>query len=242
MEAGGLHLPPMPGHEPDSEDTSSWWDFISVYEEVWLGSFRPDLVAQLPDGVLLIEFACTSFVDEEKLARIARYGSRAVEVDLRGLQVSVSAAGLETLKRDILHRADIKHWLFPSEIKAELSPTTSVEDIPPCCVPEVDSASERSRLTIQGMWVDYRVLAYGSVAVRSVSYNPAIAALLKRLARQYGGHYVAKYRNWLFPAWTKTLLVEELVSHSDAPLSDGQPGQRQVSDTMSRTMSSRQSF
>ena len=58
MEAGGLHRPAMLGHEPASEDISSWWDFISVYEEVWLGSFRPDLVAQLPDGVLLIEFAC----------------------------------------------------------------------------------------------------------------------------------------------------------------------------------------
>ncbi|WP_137817567.1 competence protein CoiA family protein [Pseudomonas sp. 2FG] len=127
-EALGLHLPPQPGHVPNAEDQSSWWDFDSVREELWMGDFRPDLVAHLCDGPLLIEFACTSFVDEEKLARIEREGIRTVEVDLSGLEVTSSAAGLLELKKSILHRADIKQWLYLTLVCLGWSVVDSIAD------------------------------------------------------------------------------------------------------------------
>lgn len=218
-ESLGLQLPPQPGHHPDSEDQSSWWDFESVKEEPWMGDFRPDLVAELTDGPLLIEFARTSFVDEEKLERIKLLGIRTVEIDLSGLVVSASADGLLELKRTILHNAALKQWLYPlPEIVVGGDTLLPVDS-------DVQKESrvhlpERQRFTIQGFWVDLRVLEFGSVVVRSVAYSPAIAELLKRLSRRYAGCYVSKYKNWMFPAWAKAALQDELEAQAAGGSSD----------------------
>lgn len=213
-ESLGLQLPPQLGHHPDSEDQSSWWDFESVKEEPWMGDFRSDLVAELTDGPLLIEFACTSFVDEEKLERIKQLGIRTVEIDLSGLVVSASADGLLELKRTILHNAALKQWLYPLPEMVVggdtlLSVGSDVQQEPHVHLPE------RQRFTIQGFWVDLRMLEFGSVVVRSVAFSPAIAELLKRLSRRYAGRYVPKYKNWMFPAWTKAALQDELEALAD---------------------------
>lgn len=210
-ESLGLQLPAQPGHFPDSEDQSTWWDFESVKEELWMGDFRPDLVADLSDGPLLIEFAATSFVRDEKQVRIELLGIRTVEVDLSGLAVTPSVDGLLELKRTILHDTTLKQWLYPllphatsvSESTLPLAEISMAQDSSP-------QSAERTRFTIQGLWVDVRELEYGSVVVRSVAYSPVIAEELKRLARQYSGRYIPKYRNWMFPFWAKQMLIEQL--------------------------------
>lgn len=213
-ESLGLQLPPQPGHRSESEDQSSWWDFESVKEEPWMGDFRPDLVAELIDGPLLIEFACTSFVDKEKLERIKQLGIRTVEIDLSSLVVTPSAEGLLKIKRAILHDVTLKQWLYPlSNIVADCDSLLPVDS----SVQQDSSVqlTERQRFTIQGFWVDLRVLEFGSVVVRSVAYSPAIAELLKRLSRRYAGRYVAQYRNWMFPAWARGALQDELEALAD---------------------------
>lgn len=69
--------------------------------------------------------------------------------------------------------------------------------------------------------MDVRVLEYGSVVVKPIAYSPLIVELLKRLARKYSGHYVAEYKNWMFPSWARSLLQQELeaLSDSDQPVS-----------------------
>ncbi|WP_373185909.1 competence protein CoiA family protein [Halopseudomonas sp.] len=216
-ESLGLQLPPQPGHVPDSEDQSSWWDFESVKEEVWMGDFRLDLIAELSDGPLLIEFACTSFVLDEKQVRIERAGIRAIEIDLSGLCVQPSSEGMLGLKNAILHDTDLKRWLYPLAPAIDLvceSPLSFTETIVE--YDRIPKFPERVRFTIQGLWVDLRVLEHGSVVLRSVAYSPLIVDLLKRLARQYSGHYVAKYRNWMFPSWARGLLQQALEALADS--------------------------
>ncbi len=221
QESLGLQLPPQPGHQPDSDDQSSWWDFESVEQEVWLGAFRPDLVAELPDGPLLIEFACTSFVDDEKQARIEQLGIRAVELDLSGILVTPTAEGLLELKRAILHDATLKQWLYPlPEVMGACEPRPQPVESPMEPEPSIQ-LPERLRYTIQGLWVDLRVLEFGSVVVKSVAYSPFIAELLKRLARQYSGRYVPKFRNWMFPSWAGGLIRHELCTWATPRVSTG---------------------
>ncbi|MVW77200.1 competence protein CoiA family protein [Pseudomonas xionganensis] len=214
-ESLGLQLPPQPGHHPDSDDQSSWWDFDSVEQEVWLGSFRPDLVAELPDGPLLLEFACTSFVDDEKQALIEQLGIRAVEVNLSGLLVTPTAVGLQELRRAILHDVSLKQWLYPPASAPSMGEATPLSVEVAVETEPRNQMPEPLRFSIQGLWVDLRVLEFGSVVVRSVAYSPAIAGLLKRLARQYSGRYVAKFRNWMFPAWAETFVRQELEALAD---------------------------
>lgn len=218
MESLGVQLPPFPGHNPEAIDGTSWWDFESIQEEVWMGDFRPDLVAQLSDGPLLIEVACTSFVDEEKQVRIERAGIRTVEIDLSRVVMHPSSEGLVKLKRSILHDASLKRWAYPkAPVLAPLSDSVRISACPsPLSDTRVPAPSEPIRFVVQGMWVDMRVLEHGSIVIRSVAYSPLIVDLLKRLARQYNGRYVAKYRNWMFPSWARGLLQQALEALADS--------------------------
>lgn len=206
-EAMGLQVPYLPGHAPEFGDLSSWWDFEAVQEEVWLDSFRPDLVAHLRGGQqVLIEVAVTSFIDDDKLECIKAAGLWALEIDLSGLLNGQEAIPSEAIRQQILHRVDCKQWVYPEPVEA------AVElEIPPVApLPLAKPQLTEYRYTIQGMWVTARLLPSGSLAVRSLAYSPQIRDLLKTMAYQFGGYYKPAYRNWVFPAEVTPRLIERL--------------------------------
>lgn len=208
-EAMGLQVPYLPGHAPEFGDLSSWWDFEAVQEEVWLDSFRPDLVAHLRGGqCLLIEVAVTSFIDDEKRERINAAGLWALEIDLSGLLNGQEAIPSEAIRQQILHRVDCKRWVYPEPVEA------AVElEIPPVApLPLAKPQMAEYRYTIQGMWVTARLLPSGSLAVRSLAYSPQIRGLLKTMAYQLGGYYKPAYRNWIFPSEITPILIKRLES------------------------------
>jgi competence protein CoiA len=206
-EATGLQVPHLPGHAPEFGDLSSWWDFESVQEEVWLDNFRPDLVAHLRDGQrLLIEVAVTSFVDYEKRERINAAGLWALEVDLSGLLGGQEAIPSEAIRQQILHRVDCKQWVYPEPVEAAVE----LESPPVTPLALVKSQLTEYRYTIQGLWVTARLLPSGSLAVRSLAYSPQIRDLLKAMAYELGGYYKPAYRNWVFPAEVTPRLIERL--------------------------------
>lgn len=208
-EAMGLQLPPMPGQAPGSEDTSSWWDFEAVEEEVWLDGVRPDLVAQLADGALLIEIAVTSFVDAEKLARLRAKATRVVEVDLRECAQQVVRVPSASLRAFILHAVQSKHWLIPlASEPVELLTVANTSDTEP--LEALAGWGLPRRFVVGGMWVDAWLLPFGALGLRSVAYNPWVAEHLKWLARRFGGRYAPKYRNWVFPLWASEMALAEL--------------------------------
>ncbi|MDU0697898.1 competence protein CoiA family protein [Pseudomonas sp. NY15436] len=206
-EAMGLQLPPMPGQAPGSEDTSSWWDFEAVEEEVWLDGVRPDLVARLNDGALLIEIAVTSFVDEEKLSRLQTKGIRAVEIDLREWLKASACIPSASVCAFILHAVQSKRWLIPieSEPAEVLAEAVSSKTEAPGSL-----AGLPRRFIVEGMWIDAWLLSFGALGLRSVAYNPAVVQHLKLLARRFGGRYAPKYRNWVFPLWASEMALAEL--------------------------------
>ena len=206
-EAMGLQVPYLPGHAPEFGDLSSWWDFESVQEEVWLDNFRPDLVAHLRDGQrLLIEVAVTSFIDDEKRERIHAAGLWTLEIDLSGLLNGQEAIPSEAIRQQILHRVDCKQWVYPEPVEALVELEISQAAPLPLAKPQM----EEYRYTIQGMWVTARLLPSGSLAVRSLAYSPQIRDLLKTMAYQLGGYYKPAYRNWVFPAEVTSILIKRL--------------------------------
>lgn len=199
----GLQLPPMPGVFPKSEDPTSWWDFVAVQEEVPQTGFQPDLVANLRNGSqLFIEIAVTSFIDEEKLARIQALGIKTVEVDLSDMLFSRLRIPSVELKKQILQRTDIKTWIYPDYI-----PSPAPDNVTPELSELVQLIPEQTeqvpayiehRFSLMGMWVSARVLQSGSVAVRSWSYNPNLVALFKSWLSELGGEYNPKYKSWVY--------------------------------------------
>ncbi len=110
----GMQLPHLPGVCPNSEDTSSWWDFETVTPEIRQQGFQPDLIAELKDGSrLFIEIAVTSFIDEEKLERIKGAGTPTIELDLSDLLHGSQPIPSEAAKNYILHQPHHKSWIYP---------------------------------------------------------------------------------------------------------------------------------
>lgn len=208
-ESMGLQLPPMPGQTPCSEDTSSWWDFEAVEEEVWLDGIRPDLVARLPDGELLIEIAVTSFVDAEKLACLQTKATRVVEIDLRECVQRATHVPSASLRTFILHSLQCKRWLVPVENGVAEVPADPICDT--VAMTSDDGILLPRRFIVDGMWIDAWLLPFGAFALRSVAYNLSVVQHLKLLARRFGGRYAPKYRNWVFPMWASDSVLSELL-------------------------------
>lgn len=61
----------------------------NVEQEVWFGSYRPDVVAVDDVGVLLIEIQVTHAVDAGKSKRVQAQGHRMIEIDLSNLDRSI---------------------------------------------------------------------------------------------------------------------------------------------------------
>jgi competence protein CoiA len=119
----GLQLPHMSGATPQGEDATSWWDFVSVDALLSHDEAHPDLVANLRDGSqLFIEIAIKSFVNAEKLERIEAVGVKTIEIDLSDVCLSLPDMPPEELKELILHRADIKRWIYPDYTHLFVSP------------------------------------------------------------------------------------------------------------------------
>lgn len=213
-DALGLQLPPMPGIYPTSEDTSSWWDFERVEAEVPQPGFQPDLVAHLKDGTqLFIEVAVTSFVEEEKWLLIKKVGITTIELDLRELLHGANEISSESVKCYILQRIEHKTWLYPQCPANELPPIqTWLVGSPSAASSVLEPTPKLSehRFVIMGMWVSARTLPSGSIAVRSWSFNPQVAELLKLWRNQLGGEYNSKYRNWIYPPSTRDDVLARL--------------------------------
>lgn len=217
----GLQLPPLPGVYPNSEDTSSWWDFEKATPEVRQQGFQPDLVAELKDGTqLFIEVAVTSFVDEVKQERIKAAGTPAIELDLRDLLLSSQPIPSEAAKEYILHQTQHKTWIYPGAPPATHPPMNHWPDpfprvdLPP---PRPASTLQEQRFVIMQMWVSVRTLPSGSIAVRSWSFNPQITELLKTWRNQLGGGYNPKYRNWIFYPQSREEVLNRLQELDQQP-------------------------
>lgn len=210
----GLQLPPMPGVYPDSQDPTSWWDFIKVDQEVPKPGFQPDLVAHLNDDTeLFIEVAVTSFIDEEKLQRIKAVGVKTIELDLSELLYSKLPVPSPEVKKLILEQTAYITWIYPEAPPRLLTSTTCGPELitcPPAKAPS--SKCPEQRFTIKGMWVSAKILPTGSIAVRSWSYNPQITELLKSWRNQLGGEYNPKYKSWIFSPLAKEEVMVRLLA------------------------------
>lgn len=217
----GMQLPHLPGVYPNSEDTSSWWDFETVTPEVRQQGFQPDLVAKLKDGSrLFIEIAVTSFIDEVKLERIKGAGTPTIELDLSDLLQGSQPIPSEAAKNYILHQPHHKSWILPEAptiaqaLEMQMPDPRSIADSPPY---RPTSALQEQRFVIMQMWVSARTLPSGSVAVRSWSFNPQIAELLKTWRNQLGGEYNPRYKNWIFYPQSRNEVLSRLQELDQRP-------------------------
>jgi hypothetical protein len=104
--------------------------FDSCLEEVTFsrpecGTIRADVVGYYGDKQLLIEICFTHAVDEEKLAKVERYGHPMIEIDVANQNFD---GGITALEQHVLEELHNKEWLFyPSTAEAMSSLAVQVD-------------------------------------------------------------------------------------------------------------------
>jgi len=85
-------------------------------------------------------------------------------------------------KQAILMDIEQKQWLLSHETPVLAKPSFTEEIV-----------------TINGIWVSVRDLPFGDLAIKVVSFNPEVNAIVKAIAKRYYGHWRQDYKNWIVP-------------------------------------------
>lgn len=224
MEEKCISLPALPNSQDHEHKI---WQFSKLIAEQSVGSIRPDLVASLDQGIMFIEIAVTSFIDEDKLKLIKHLGVQTVEIDLRDLLKQNIDIPSEEARAYILNEVINKKWIYPVPVISNLSvkalnatptvmkPLTNDESLFQAQKPK--SEFVKYRFTVHGMWVDVWVFADGGLSVKCVHYHPEIVALLKAWKNEGGGSYTQKFKAWRYNLPFATTVLRRLKQLDTTP-------------------------
>lgn len=202
QDARGLVVPPdidrkIADSLQISQSNPTWLILDRIEEEKQLDDIRPDLVGYTWDTQVLIEVAYSSFVDDEKLAKLEARNLLALEIDLRAFDPD--NFDLETTKEAILNGVDLKKWLYFPEVS----------------VPGKKPAFTEEIVTIKGIWVSLRTLPFGDLAIKVIAFNPEVNAIVKAIAKRYYGRWRQDYKNWIVPSHWLQHAVNDLRAEAD---------------------------
>ncbi|WP_349432738.1 competence protein CoiA family protein [Methylomarinum sp. Ch1-1] len=202
QDAGGLVVPPdierkLTGSPQISQSNPTWLMLNRVEEEKKLDDIRPDLIGYTWDTQVLIEVAYSSFVGDEKLAKLEAHKLLALEIDLS--EFDPENFDLETTKEAILNGVELKRWLF----------------FPEPAVADNNRAFTEEIVTIKGIWVSLKTLQYGDLAVKVVAFNPEVNAIVKAIAKRYYGRWRQDYKNWIVPSHWLQHAINDLRAEAD---------------------------
>lgn len=195
-----------------------WVDFDEVILEAQVGAIRPDVIGTSGGHRYLIEIAVTHFVDDEKHKIIQSIGDPALEIILDPF--SRETWDWESLEEAVVEATHLKSWLFhPGKVDLESEALAKAADaamqLAPPPVETLRKVAQRIRYKIRGRILDVIDFPFG-VGVWS-PYDPELNTIIKGLARQLGGQYQPKYKNWLFPSASRPWLEREISTASDGP-------------------------
>jgi competence protein CoiA len=176
-------------------------------EEVTVGTYRVDLAGVHDGHPVFIEIAVTHAVEEDKREALDGLGVRCFEITL-----DPSLHGTwtwETLGQGVLGCPGNRRWLFHPEL-AQLREQARCEAVAKAFEKPVvaSGAPERTRLRLHG--VPVHLVDQGWGLCLWWPYNERINAMLKAIAKAFGGRYNSSYRNWVLPVGTKAAVLEQL--------------------------------
>ena len=185
------------------------WNLENVLPEVTIKNIRPDIVAEVYGKPVFIEIAVTHFVDEAKKQIIEELGIPSIEIFL-------DPSDFEEWTWDMLKEAVIdnifnKEWIFncyKPHLENEAAKKAMMDALSKPKITSVDSI--KHELSLFG--VKMKVTEFDWGVTIWTPYDETVNALIKDIAKGYGGRWVPKYRNWSMPAGIIDSLLSKLKS------------------------------
>jgi|SaaInlLV_10m_DNA_4_1040232.scaffolds.fasta_scaffold21515_1 hypothetical protein len=83
-------------------------DVKNITLEKNISDIRPDIIGTFDNQQIIFEIAVTSFIDNIKKQKIRRLNLNAIEIDLKGVNYTITK---EELRNIIIHKLDNKKWI-----------------------------------------------------------------------------------------------------------------------------------
>ena len=186
---------------------SETWDLRDLRTEAPIGQLRVDVAASHAGTPVFIEVAVTHFADAGKEESLRNLGIACFEIALDGL--AAEDWDWQRLEQTVLWEASNRRWLFHPELSRlerdaqQRAIAKALESAPlPSRAPAQVAGRLYgcpSRLTDRG-W---------GLCLWSV-WNEQVNAILKAIAKSYGGQWRAQYKNWVIPSGAKQALLAQL--------------------------------
>lgn len=183
------------------------WALTETREEVALGAYRIDVAGTYEGHPVFIEVAVTHLVEEAKREALSSLGVRCFEILLD--PYLHTAWTWDTLRQEVLECPGNRHWLFHPEL-ARLREQARCEAIAKAFEKPVvaSGAPERIRLRLFGVPVHLANRGWGLCLWWP--YNENVNAMLKAIAKSFGGRYNGTYRNWVIPVGAMAAVLAQL--------------------------------
>jgi hypothetical protein len=185
-------------------------EFDWVELEETRGSIRPDAIGYFKGKELLIEFAVTHFIDEEKLTKLQTQTTPCIEVDLRHLLGGHS--NLERVAQALEENRSHKLWIVN-----RVAQEKSVENLKlqPNRIAQHNAEKEKKRVAIEkkygakyeikfktkiNVWVTIR-LSSSQITVRlwpkeALRQKDSLMEKFEQVNKLYSGTYNDQYNKW----------------------------------------------
>jgi competence protein CoiA len=114
-----------------------------------------------------------------------------------------------SLRQEVLESPRNRHWIFHPDA-ANLAEQARCEAVANAFEKPILAAAapERIRLRVFGVPVHLLVQVWGLCLWWP--YNERVNAMLKAIAKSFGGRYNAAYRNWVIPVGAKSAVLAQL--------------------------------
>jgi len=182
------------------------WTLTAAREEVVVGAYRIDVAGTHDGRPVFIEVTVTHAVDDPKCKALSLLGVHCFEILLDPYKNE--SWTWSSLRQEVLESAENRHWIFHPDA-VDLAEQARCEAIARAFAKPIPTAApERIRLRVSEVPVHMVVQVWGLCLWWP--FNERVNAMLKAIAKSFGGRYNPKYRNWVIPVGAKTAVLEQL--------------------------------
>jgi len=184
------------------------WTLTQLREEVAVGVYRIDVVGTHEGRPVLIEVAVTHFVDPEKRKALSELEAPCFEISLD--MDRHEAWSWEDLHEEVLERPENRQWIVHPE-QSMLDEHARCEAVAKAFDQPVPASGLAERIRLRLFGVPVQLVDRGWGLCLWWPYNERVNAMLKAIAKSFGGRYNgAPYRNWVIPAGARSAVLEQL--------------------------------
>ena len=184
------------------------WALTETREEVTVGSYRIDVAGTHSGYPVFIEVAVTHVIEESKRDALSGLGVSSFEIVLDPYQHE--SWTWSALRRGILECPENRHWIFHPDL-ADLNEQARCDAVANAFEKPIVAAGAPERVRLRVFGVPVHLVDQGWGLCLWWPYNERVNAMLKAIAKSFGGRYKgAPYRNWVIPVGAKAAVLEQL--------------------------------